>query len=93
MIKINNNIEENVISAILFGPEGYIGFIKNYLALLDVRNQIKVDNKEGYYIKFWRDSAFDTDDFDLINILPNGKLSIRPEGFFTMTDDFLCKLI
>ena len=90
MIKINNNIEKSY-KVFLYCPIGeYIGRIKNYLAFLDIRRQIKEKNKEGYYLMFFENTR---ENGIRINIDKNGKLDQWPKNLFNETNDLLTELI
>ena len=92
IIKINN-IEDIGVSILYNSENAFVGYIKTYLSLLDVRKQIKEKSLDGYNIRFWKDDDVATANYQIINIDSKGKLSIRPKGFFTLADDYLTKLI
>lgn len=83
MIVINNNISEG--SCLLYSPDGeLIGEIKNYLAFMDVRYQIKKNKLEGYYISFESQNyAIDSD----------GILRDYPQRLFNKMENYLSYLI
>jgi len=67
-----------------FYPDGIsLGFL-NHLEHLDLRIQAREKKVAGYYAKFNGDKIFITE---------NGKLDHRPNGFYTLYDEQLTKLI
>ena len=71
MIKINNHIKE--ISCKLYNNDDiFIGRIKNHLALIDVKTQIKQQRLIGYYVTFEGNSYRINSDGVFIDNLPDG---------------------
>lgn len=68
----------------VYKPNGEHFATVNEHELYDIRLQIKNQEIEGYYVVF-ENSRID------INI--KGQLSYWPEGFFDLTDHYLCLLL
>lgn len=85
-VKINKDVKDSV--AYLFHNSVEIGTISNQLQLNDVRLQIARQKLNGYYIIFCNG-----DGLQEISILPDGSLSIWPEGFFDTQQKQLAELV
>jgi hypothetical protein len=83
MIKINNHIKET--SCKLYNNDDiFIGRIKNQLAFIDVKAQIKQQRLSGYYIVFEGKSYRINSDGVLMDKKPEGLFDLT----FKMTVDF-----
>ena len=91
MIVINNNIEQECLAFLYCPADQYIGQIRNVMALMDARRQIREAGKGGYYIKWYE--HIDSKVIYTIRIDANGKMDRRPLGFFDKMDDLLDSLI
>ncbi len=92
MIKVNNNLKDKGRTILYNSDDQFVGIIENQYALLDIRNQIKEQKLNGYYMIYWIDNKVESDNYEIIEIDSDGMYSKHPEHFFDTSVKLLNKL-